>query len=74
MTCMIKIQLSDVINQLEQAAREIYYAATFLESGHPARANLKLALEALGVTKPSDVGLSDSVLREPKAPKLRGER
>jgi hypothetical protein len=46
----------------EQAAREIYYAMTFLQKNHPALANLKLALSYLEVRHPKEVGLSDRVL------------
>lgn len=48
--------------EIEQAGREIYYAMTFLDNNHPARTNLKQALKSLGIQKPGQVGLSDSVL------------
>ena len=58
---MIK-KLEEQARELEQVAREIYYAQSFLPLGHPARANLKAALRILGVVNPHDVGLSISVL------------
>jgi hypothetical protein len=47
----------------EQVAREIYYAMSFLDYTHPARANLKVALSYLGAETPDIVGLSNSVLK-----------
>lgn len=55
--------LNQVIVQTQDAGREIYYAISLLESNNPARANLILALEHLGIRGPAEVGLSDSVLR-----------
>lgn len=64
--------LSDILiavgNQIEQGARNIYYGMSFLPEDHPARANLKLALEELGINRPKDVGLSDSVLKGRNVP------
>ena len=50
-------------HELEQVGREIYYAISHLPERHPARANLNMALRHLGIDKPSDVGLSSSILR-----------
>jgi hypothetical protein len=58
--------LRQVMDEAEQAGREIYYAMSFLDYTHPARANLKQALKCLGVNKPEDVGLSSSVLSRNK--------
>ena len=62
--------MPDAINDLKQAtadvedaARNIYYALSFLGPNHRARSNLELALTLLGIKEPEDVGLSDSVLR-----------
>jgi hypothetical protein len=55
-------KLNQIIKETEQAAREIYYAMTYLEDAHPARANLEIALLRLGVTSPKQVGLSLRVL------------
>jgi len=55
-------RLRKAIEETEDAGREIYYAMTFLEQTNPARANLNLALKYLGITKPEDVGLSNTVL------------
>jgi len=54
--------INELHNNLEQAAREIYYAMTFLNPSNPARANLNLALKCLQVSGPEDVGLSKSIL------------
>ncbi len=51
-----------LIRKMNECAREIFYAMSFLENDHPARANLLQALKSLGVDKPALVGLSDSVL------------
>jgi len=56
------IALKQTVNEIEQVAREIYYALSFLEETHPSRANLVAALRIIGVNKPADVGLSNSVL------------
>lgn len=55
--------LQSIASETEQAAREIYYAMSFLPVGHPARANLNLALDSLGVFNPEQVGLSRQVLK-----------
>lgn len=57
-------KLNQAIEDLEQTGREIYYAISFLELDNPARANLIQALRLLGIHKPADVGLSDSVLNK----------
>ena len=49
---------------VEQAAREIYYAMSFMRPSHPSRANLQSALRVLGVSGPHDVGLNNSVLKD----------
>jgi hypothetical protein len=55
--------MRNCLRDLDQVAREIYYALSFLPESHAARANLQLALRNLGVTGPEDVGLSRSVLK-----------
>lgn len=59
----VHLLLNQVIVQTQDAGREIYYAISFLEPDNPARTNLELALKHLGVRSPTEVGLSDSVLR-----------
>jgi hypothetical protein len=54
--------LENALEEAKQAGREIYYAMTFLPPRHSARANLEAALSCLGIRKPGDVGLSESVL------------
>lgn len=55
--------LESVVEDCRQAAREIYYAISYTSEDNPARANLFAALKLLGVNSPSDVGLSNSVLK-----------
>jgi hypothetical protein len=61
---MIKVidLLDSAKREVEDAGREIYYAMSNLPSNHIARVNLRAALRALGIDKPTDVGLSNSVL------------
>ena len=59
---LITQRLEATIQDVEQVAREIYYAMSFLEYSHPARANLNQALQLIGVRTPEDVGLSNQVL------------
>ena len=54
--------LKQILTDVEDAGRNIYYAMSFLRRGHPAAANLELALDFLGIRSPKDVGLSDRVL------------
>lgn len=54
--------IDNIKSDAEQAGREIYYAISFLDNTHPARANLKRALELLGIHSPHQVGLSNNVL------------
>ncbi len=54
----INVKLTSVMNDIEQAAREIYYAMTFIPYNSSARVHLKLTLKYLGVERPADVGLS----------------
>jgi hypothetical protein len=56
--------LDEIGEDCKQAAREIFYAMSFIELNNPARANLQQALKHLGVHEPKDVGLSNSVLRK----------
>ena len=57
-------EMLDIIGEsTNQAAREIYYARQCYMQGLSPEANLKLALKHLGVERPIDVGLSDSVLK-----------
>lgn len=59
---MIK-KLNQINSDLEQVGREIFYA--MLEVGP--QANLKSALELLGVYRPIDVGLSNSIIEKIKS-------
>lgn len=58
----MKIALYKIVDDIDQAGREIYYAMSFMKHDSPGRANLEAALHLLGIHKPKDVGLSDSVL------------
>lgn len=64
MKFLIIKSLEHIKNDAEQVAREIYYAMMQLPKHHPSRANLIVALDLLGVSKPSDIGLSDRVLEK----------
>lgn len=55
-------ELKTASEVVEQIAKEIYYAMSFLPIGHPSRANLNLALDEMGITNPEQVGLSRAVL------------
>ena len=60
-------QYLDLIkDDIEQAAREIYYAIKLYEQNENGRINLEIALKLLGVGSPKDVGLSDRVLDKDK--------
>lgn len=57
------IELIQTANrEIEQVAREIYYAMSYLPHNHPARVNLNQALKILGISSPRDVELSYSIL------------
>lgn len=58
--------LNKIENNIENAGRNIYYAMSFLENNSPARANLEIALDELGIKSPREVGLSNSVLEKKK--------
>jgi len=58
----LKVELYKIVDDIEQVAREIYYAMTYLPDSSPARANLNQALILLGIKNPKQIGLSDSVL------------
>lgn len=57
--------LQELSNELEDCARNIYYALAQIKeenSSDPAIANLQLALKYLHINSPEDVGLSSSSL------------
>jgi len=60
-TMYIASLLTEVI---EDVAREIYYALTYMSPDNPGRANLEHALRRLGVANPEDVGLSNSLVHK----------
>jgi hypothetical protein len=59
-------KLQEAQADIEQVVREIYYALSYLEDSNPARANLKQALNLLGIKSPREVGLGNSILTRNK--------
>jgi len=62
-------KLNQVISDLEQVGREIYYALAQIKEKNPAEpaiSNLNLALKLLGISRPEDVGLSSSLFKKDK--------
>lgn len=70
MTRVIKIDspfrtgVLSYVEDVEQAAREMFYALSQLEDSHPATANIKMALRILKLENPEHLGLSRSVLKK----------
>lgn len=58
MEALISRRCKAILEDVENCARNIYYAMSYLPNDSKARANLQVALDMLGVKSPQDVGLS----------------
>jgi hypothetical protein len=56
-------KLLDINNSLEGVGRELYYAKQTYINGDSPEVHINRALEILGIRSPSQVGLSDRVIR-----------